>query len=948
MAIFVVNTLQDQFNGVAGGTSLREAVQLAAATPGADRILFADGLSGSSTLTFGQIVIVAGNDLTIDGDTNGDDAADVTLVGNGTDRIFTVAANDVTFSSLDMTRGTTTENGGAVLHTGSTLTIEDSVLSNNSAVGMGASGGAIAASGDLLVLDGVRLAGNVATRAGGAVEVTDGADVDILDSTLTGNATGGAPGNGGALHVTGGGSFVTLNLSRITANSAAAEGGGLWNDAGSTMSVSNTIVRGNVAFGDDADQGGGGVYNNGGTLNLTDSTVADNAAVGVSGSGGGILSVDGTVTIDGTTLSGNAAARAGGALEVIDGAVRIGNSSLLNNVAGDSANTLANPGNGGAVHVSGMDGTTVGIADTLVSGNVATAEGGGLWNQAGSAMTVSSSRIFNNVASGDDASNGGGGLFNNGGALSVFNTRIAGNVADGAAGSGGGLLSVDGTVRVTDSFLGSNVSSRAGGGIEVIDGVLNVAGSRFVANQTGGAPGNGGGIHVTGAASTAVNDGVFVRNAASAEGGALWNSSTGTMIVTDTTVRFNAAFGDDATNGGGGLFNDGGTLTVVNSTIEGNGALGASGSGGGIFSGGGRLTVRDTALEDNAANRAGGGVEITGGTLSSTGNSYSGNMAGDAPGNGGAIHASGMGTSVAVRGDLFASNDAANQGGGLWVGDGVAATVTGSIFVGNTADGMGGGGALYAQADGDLTVNGTLFAANEAPRGEVLSVQPGPGTGDVFLGGGSRFTDGTVVLGDSADRVVGDGFANTIDGNGGNDTLFGRAGDDVLTGGFGADRLSGQNGNDRLFGQAGNDVLGGGADDDRMFGGFGDDRLFGGTGDDLLVGSAGRDVLTGGAGIDVFGFGDGDSLVGRADIITDFGVQDRINLRLVDANELVAGDQSFTFIGNAAFSGAAGELRTESGGGLTRIDGDTDGDGLADFRVVLGNGAVVMADDLVL
>ncbi len=62
---------------------------------------------------------------------------------------------------------------------------------------------------------------------------------------------------------------------------------------------------------------------------------------------------------------------------------------------------------------------------------------------------------------------------------------------------------------------------------------------------------------------------------------------------------------------------------------------------------------------------------------------------------------------------------------------------------------------------------------------------------------------------------------------------------------------------------------------------------------------------------------------------------DKIYLGRIDANSQVAGDQAFAFIGAAAFSGAAGELRVFEAGGFQRIEGDTDGDQIADLVIVV-------------
>ncbi|MBA3678434.1 MAG: M10 family metallopeptidase C-terminal domain-containing protein [Sphingosinicella sp.] len=130
----------------------------------------------------------------------------------------------------------------------------------------------------------------------------------------------------------------------------------------------------------------------------------------------------------------------------------------------------------------------------------------------------------------------------------------------------------------------------------------------------------------------------------------------------------------------------------------------------------------------------------------------------------------------------------------------------------------------------------------------------------------------------------------------------------------------------------------------------GSDILNGGEGDDLLDGGGGADLLTGGGGADTFRFDRGDTGMGSAaDRITDFlsGV-DRIDLSSMDADPAMAGDQAFTFLGNAAFSGAVGQLRYFSDGVDTWLQGDGDGDGMADFEIALTGTVTPLVTDFVL
>lgn len=106
----------------------------------------------------------------------------------------------------------------------------------------------------------------------------------------------------------------------------------------------------------------------------------------------------------------------------------------------------------------------------------------------------------------------------------------------------------------------------------------------------------------------------------------------------------------------------------------------------------------------------------------------------------------------------------------------------------------------------------------------------------------------------------------------------------IITGDGSSNTLVGSGSSDQLFGLGGADTLSGLAGSDALFGGVGFDRLSGGSGADTLVGGLGRDVLTGGKGPDVFVFDDkdtGDVSSGQADVITDFGANDIIDLRAV-------------------------------------------------------------------
>ncbi|CAN7568429.1 calcium-binding protein [Rhizobium sp. LjRoot254] len=238
---------------------------------------------------------------------------------------------------------------------------------------------------------------------------------------------------------------------------------------------------------------------------------------------------------------------------------------------------------------------------------------------------------------------------------------------------------------------------------------------------------------------------------------------------------------------------------------------------------------------------------------------------------------------------------------------------------------------------------------------------------------------------ESGEQFTGTSFADTLDGGQGDDVIQGLDGADVLIGGDGNDtasydlsttgllanlakatdnlggalgdtftsieNLSGSRFADTLIGDTGINMLRGLDGNDVMQGGGGDDVLSGGDGDDVLSGDGGSDFLSGGDGADIFLFSnlkDSAPKTGR-DTITDFvRNEDDIDIRRIDANEDKRRDQAFDFIGTQKFHKDAGELRYEVKGGDVIVSGDTDGDGKADFSLLLDEIAKLRASDFLL
>lgn len=292
-----------------------------------------------------------------------------------------------------------------------------------------------------------------------------------------------------------------------------------------------------------------------------------------------------------------------------------------------------------------------------------------------------------------------------------------------------------------------------------------------------------------------------------------------------------------------------------------------------------------------------------------------------------------------------------DAGGISAVGSSVGNAMRGNS-VANTLDGSFGADFLYGFEGNDTLIGGVGDdyldggTGNDAmsggsgidryyvdSTGDTVSEAGGSGYDTVYSSVNFTLADGLDRLELSGTAAIGTGnaLANKLYGTAFVNTLNGMDGDDYLYGLDGGDTLNGGNGVDRIYGGSGNDFINGGAGNDQLFGGSGDDDLTGGTGADLFRYAA--DAVTG---------------AHWSDIIRDFSRAegDKIDLASIDANSVGGtGNDRFAFIGNAAFGNVAGQLRTWISGSTTGIEGDMNGDGLADFSIVLIGPIALLASD---
>ncbi|CAN7198172.1 hypothetical protein [Rhizobium sp. LjRoot254] len=246
-------------------------------------------------------------------------------------------------------------------------------------------------------------------------------------------------------------------------------------------------------------------------------------------------------------------------------------------------------------------------------------------------------------------------------------------------------------------------------------------------------------------------------------------------------------------------------------------------------------------------------------------------------------------------------------------------------FVGGMgAAGEHDGGTNHAEgiAAGGGTINnhlgGVIFSVQRAIQIDDSSEGAAPGAVTINNQGIIQGLDGgaIVIVGEQNDTLTNSG------------TILG----DITMGG----------GDDTVTFSKGSNVVG-----DIMLG-AGDDTFTGWSGDDMIFGGAGVDEMTGGRGADTFLFATGDTggTKATADTIFDFKARegDLLDLTDVDANSVLVDDQAFKFIGTKDFHDKAGELRYVTDKNGTWIQGDTDGNGKADFLIHLDDKMAMKAD----
>jgi hypothetical protein len=682
-----------------GAGSLRATISSASS---GDTIAFADGVTGTITLTSGALNISENLDI------DGPGAGTLTISGNHSSTVFEVNKGmTANISGLAIANGSSSTGGG--IDNQGALTVTNCTISGD----QGSRGGAIYSDRNLTATN-CKISGNSADDRGGGIYNYQYAKATLNNCTISGNSAK----NGGGIYNYGN---LTVTNCTISGNSAGA-GGGVYNNNIGKLTVTNCTISGNSASrnggaianffadltvinctisGNSADDGGG-IYNKYelglylGSVAITDSTLSDNSG---SGGGGGIYNTDyGNLTLTNCTISGNSAGDNGGGISNSSSPLTVTNCTISGNSA---------LGGGGIADFGGA----VTLGNTIVAENIAPSgadvDGG---------VTSLGDNLIGNSSGGSgfapvDLLNVNpllGPLQNNGGPIETM-ALLPGSPAIGAGSvaliPSGITTDERGTPRVVNGAVDIGafevqvypVFSTADNGRGSLRSALTQA------NQFGGSVITFTFSGLIGLANTLpeISSDVQILGP-DANNLTVSGNDANTVFVVKPGVTATVAgltIADGSSSKGGGILNEG-TLTVTNCTVAGNSASG--GTGGGIENDG-TLTVTDSALSGNAA--ADGGGIVNDGTLTITDSTFSGNSAA----NGGGIVNDGT---LTITDSTFSGNSASVVGGGIY--NDHALTISDCTLADNSASGAGGG--IY-QYEGTLTLANTIIATNTAPYG---------------------------------------------------------------------------------------------------------------------------------------------------------------------------------------------------------------------------------------
>jgi probable HAF family extracellular repeat protein/predicted outer membrane repeat protein len=572
---YTVTTLADEIPGSStpAHTSLREALDLVR-TDGKDTgvIVFDPALFGG-TINLdpveGQLLVR--DNVSILGPATGA----ITIASAGTSRIFSISNGlIVDLRGLTLSGGVASTGGAVSLGFGATLNGDRLSITDNTATQRG--GAIYAASGAEVNLSNTTLSNNSAALQGGAIYTAILSVITLDRDTLSGNITTSSTSEGGGIYSQGnliawqltvannssqhdgGGIAVTDGISSLLnstiASNQSQSGGGVFIGGAADMTLSNTLVAGNL-HGNVPDDLAGVALNTASAYNL----------IGAGGSGllngeNGNHVGNSSAPIDAKLLP---LAWRGGwvatiALQVDSPALDAGSNSLataagLTTDAADDPRISDFDTDGSAtVDIGAYEASPLIVVDDLVDESIDTDGKISLRE----AVTLAESRL------GFDQIRFSPALFSNGAARVQLNAGelvLSSNLD--LSGPAGASLSIDaaGASRVMRIAAGasvslSNLTLTGGGNVQDGAGLLvagNVTATGVLLSGNAAAQ-NGGAIFVASGAALTLLNATLSDNFAANSGGGLYAQAGSTVLAVNDTLTLNRSDSDGNNSGTGG------------------------------------------------------------------------------------------------------------------------------------------------------------------------------------------------------------------------------------------------------------------------------------------------------------------------------------------------------------------------------------------------------------
>lgn len=571
------------------------------------------------------------------------------------------------------------------------------------------------------------------------MQVCDAGNLTLNNTTITGgnhanpgDVTTGLFNNGGGIANARCG-ILTLNNCTVSGNIVAGNGGGIFNGPQGIVTLNNSTISGNTSEGN-----GGGIYSDNGTVTLNNSTISGNTATG---SGGGIYGVEengppfaeNNIMLNNSIISGNTASD-GNEIYLAAGTV-IADSF---NIFGDSGESNTEAFYGFTPGSSDFTATSDGTDSTALSAILSSLTDNGGLTQTHALITGSPAIDLDLPCStgltedqrGESRPVGDGcdaGSFE-------FTSTISLDI----------IVDADGICTLADAITAANTDTATGGcpagsGDDTIILQTDVTLAAALPEITSSITIEGQGYTIDAnsgdwSALKITEDGVLTLNETVVTGanyiygdsGGIYNQ--GKLNLTDSTISKNIAFIGIV----GGIFNDNGTVMLINSTISENVGMGV----GGIFNENGTVMLINSTVSENVADFVGGGICNINGTVTLINSTVSGNTAGSYGGGGGGIYNS-DGTitlnNSTVSGNTAGVFDAVTSdlgygGGGVYNSNGTV-TLDNSTVSGNTTGGSGGGifngcelpqNSSYCELSGNIILNSSIISGNTAPKGNEV------------------------------------------------------------------------------------------------------------------------------------------------------------------------------------------------------------------------------------